>query len=212
MIKIQVRTKDKSGDDMSTLSWTAASAQNAVPPSHAALREKIAWLCHLARAAAAGWAAWQLIGLIWTWADPAKIASMMGHYLNADLGAISPLEFAWAFGAYLVIWFPDAAVAWCIWRLFGTYLDGRIFTADAAAWMQRIGVAGLIAMLVAIMGRRIVWLILTSHADLPLSTRLFTQIVVPMDLLQILFCVIMLAIGYVLKTAAQIADDHAGIV
>jgi Protein of unknown function (DUF2975) len=198
---------------MPAMSWTtAAPAETANPPSHPALQARIAWLCHLTRAAAAGWAAWGLIAVIRVWSDQAKVSSMLGHYLNADLGLMSRLEFAWAFGVAVATWFPAATVAWCIWRLFGTYLDGRIFTADAAAWVQRVGVAGLIAVLASIVGRRIDWLILTSHADLPLSTRLFTQIVVPMDLLQVLFCLFVLAIGHVFRTAVQIADDHAGIV
>jgi hypothetical protein len=194
--------------------WTtAASAESADPLSHAALRARIAWLCRLVRAAAAVWVSWGVITTLLAWRDPAKIASSLAHYLNADLGAISRSEFAWAFGVVVVAsWIPCIAVAWCIWRLFGTYLDGHIFTQDAAAWMQGVGVAGLIAVLVSIVGRRIVWLILTSHADLPLGTRLFTQLVVPVDLLQILFCLFVLAVGHIFRTAVQIADDHASIV
>ena len=136
----------------------------------AALRAKIAWLCHLARAAAIGWAAWALFAMMWVWLDPAKIAGMLGRYLNADLGVLSPSQVAWGVAAQLAAWIPMAAVAYCIARLFGTYLGGRIFTVDATVWLLRIGIAGLIT--VAIAMRRIVWLILTSHAGLPLGTRL----------------------------------------
>jgi Protein of unknown function (DUF2975) len=189
-----------------------AMAQTVEPLPHAALRARIAWLCHLTRAAAVGWAVWVLIAVVWTWSDPAKIASILGHYLNADLGAISPSEFAWACGVNIAAWIADAAVAYCIWRLFGTYLGGRIFTGDAAAWLRRLGLAGLIAVLVSIVGRRILWLILSSHAELALSTRLFTQLVVPGDLLGVLFCLFVLAIGHVFRTAVEIADDYARIV
>jgi Protein of unknown function (DUF2975) len=196
-----------------TIPWTtSASARTADPLPHAALRARIAWLCYLTRAAAVGWAAWVLIAVLWVWSDPAKIASNLGHYLNADLSAISPSQFAWAAGVNIAAWIADAVVAYCIWRLFGAYLGGRIFTGDAAAWVQRIGVAGLIAVLVSIVGRRIDWLILTSNSELPLSTRLFTQFIVPVDLLQVLFCLFVLAIGHVFRTAVQIADDNASIV
>src|ERR1700730_16986659 len=198
---------------MPTIPWTtSASADTTDPLPHAALRARIAWLCHLTRAAAVGWAAWMLIAVVWVGTDPAKIASNLGHYLNADLGAISPSQFAWTFWVSVAAWIPGAAVAYCIWRLFGAYLAGRIFTGAPAAWVQRIGIAGLIALLVAIVARRIDWLILTSHADVPLSTRLFIQIVVPSDLLQVLFCLFVLAIGHVFRTAVQIADDNANIV
>jgi hypothetical protein len=65
---------------------------------------------------------------------------------------------------------------------------------------------------VGIVARRIDWLILTSHAHLPLSTRLFTQFVVPSDLLGVLFSLFVLAIGHVFTTAVEIADDNASIV
>ena len=114
--------------------------------------------------------------------------------------------------AHVAAWIPGAAVAYCIWRLFDGYLRGRIFTDAAAAWLKRIGIAGLITVGVGIVARRIDWLILTSHVELPLSTRLFTQFVVPRDLFGVLFSLFVLAIGHVFKTAVQIADDNAGIV
>src|SRR5262249_38729758 len=101
---------------------------------------------------------------------------------------------------------------YCIWRLCGAYLAGRIFTGDAAAWLQRIGIAGLIAELVGVTARRIAWLIVTSNAELSFNTRLFTQVFVPGDLLNVLFCLFVLAIGRILWTAVQIADDNASIV
>src|SRR5215472_8855327 len=194
---------------MPTIPWSTPVSAESVDPKvdTTALRARIGWLCHLTRVAAAGWAAWLLVVQVWTWSNPAKIANDLGHYMNADLGAINGSEAALAFGASIVAWIAAAAVAYCIWRLFGAYLSGRIFSAEAAAWMQRIGVAGLIAVLVSIVVRRINWLILTSHADLALSARMFTQFVVPIDLLQVLFCLFVLAIGRVFKTAVQIADD-----
>src|SRR5215471_12156142 len=69
-------------DDMTNVSWTTfAPAATADPLPHEALRARIAWLCHLTRAAAVGWAAWVLIAIVWTWSDPEKIASNLGHYL-----------------------------------------------------------------------------------------------------------------------------------
>src|SRR5262249_842282 len=102
---------------MPTIAWTA-SAEIADPLPHPALQARIAWLCHLTRVAALGWAAWMLIAVVWMWTDPAKIASMLGHYLNADLGAVTFSQFAWGFAAHVAAWIPSAAVAYCIWRLF----------------------------------------------------------------------------------------------
>ena len=192
--------------------WPAASTEGADLRPHAALRAEIAWLCHLVRLAALGWAAWMLFAMLRVWADPARTANIVGNYLKADLGVPSSLQVTLGFAAYVAAWISIAAVAYCIWRLFGTYLRGRIFTADAAAWVQRVGIAGLIAVAVSIVTRRIGWFILTWHADLPLGTRLFTEFVVPNDLLEIWFSLFVLAIGLVFRTAVQIEDDNASIV
>jgi hypothetical protein len=184
----------------------------AYPRLGAALRSKIAWLCHLTRAAALGWAAWTLIATMWVWADPERTADMLGRYLNVDLGVFSCSQIAWTFAAQVVAWIPIAAVAYCIWRLFGTYLRGHIFTEDAAAWVQRIGVAGLITVTISIIMRRIMWLVLTSYSGLPLGTRLVSQIIIPNDLLAVLFSLFVLAIGHVFRIAVQIEDDNASIV
>jgi hypothetical protein len=177
-----------------------------------ALRTKIAWLCHLTRLVAVGWAAWMLIAMMRVWADPARTAGMVGRYLNADLGVVSSSQIAWGFVLQAATWIPIAAVAYCIWRLFGTYLQGRIFTGDAAAWVQRIGIAGLTAVAVSLVMGRIQWLILTSHSGLPFIKLLFTQVIVPNDLLGLLFALFVLALGHVFRTAVQIADDNASIV
>jgi len=198
---------------MLTIPWiTSASVEDSDRLLHAALRARIAWLCHLTRAVALGWAAWMLIAVVWVWTDPPRLSRMLGHYLNADLGAVTSSQVAWGLAVHVAAWIPSAAVAYSIWRLFDCYLRGRIFTGDAAAWVERIGIAGLITVAVGIVARRIDWLLLTSHTELPLSTRLFTQFVVPSDLLGVLFSLFVLAIGHVFRTAVQIADDNASIV
>jgi hypothetical protein len=191
---------------------TSASTETADLRPHAVLRAKIAWLCHLTRVVTLGWAAWMFIAMMRVWADPARTANIVGNYLNADLGPVSSSQIALGVATYLAAWIPMAVVAYCIWQLFGGYLRGRIFTGDAAAWVQRVGIAALSAVAVSIVARRIGFLILTSHAAIPFSTRLFTQFFVPNDLLEVLFSLFVLALGHVFRTAVQIADDSAGIV
>src|ERR671937_509011 len=110
---------------MTTVPWpTSASTETADSRPHAALRTKIAWICHLTRVAALGWAAWMLIAMVWVWVDPANTAGILGRYLNADLGAMNSSQVAWGLAAQVAGWIPMAAVAHCIFRLFGTYLGG----------------------------------------------------------------------------------------
>jgi hypothetical protein len=200
---------------METARWTAEAVLPAVtlpPPSQVELRGRIGRLCHLIRAVTIGWIGWTLLATIWAWSDQAKLVGNLGHYLNADLSGITQAEYLWAAIVGVSAWTPVVAVGYCMWRLVGTYLDGRIFTVDAAAWMRRLGIAGLVAVLVDIVFRRIIWWILTSHGNIPLSTRLYTQVVVPQDLLYIVFCLFVVAIAHIFKTAAEIAEDNARIV
>jgi hypothetical protein len=190
----------------------ALSAATLSPPSQVELRARIGLLCHLIRAATIGWIGWTLLVTIWAWSDREKLLGNLGHYLNADLSGITQAEYVWASVVGISACTPVVAVGYCIWRLFGTYLDGRIFTVDAAAWMRRVGIAGLVAVLVDIVFRRIIWWILTSHGNIPLGTRLYTQVVIPNDLLYIVFCLFVIAIAHIFKTAAEIADDNARIV
>jgi len=188
---------------------------NLILSPQAALRARIGWLCHLIRMAAMGWPAWNLTLLFWHWhwRDLAKITENLGRALNTDLQGLSYAQIDVAFALALGLVPLEAAVSYCIWRLFGTFLQGRIFTVDAAIWMRRIGIAGLVAVLVNVVVRRLIFFILTSHAHLPPATVLsLGQPVVPFDLVQVMFCLFVIGLAHIFKTAAEMADDHARIV
>ncbi|HSV24128.1 MAG TPA: DUF2975 domain-containing protein [Xanthobacteraceae bacterium] len=197
---------------------TAIAPPDTISPirsPQAALRARIGWLCHLIRLGAVGWPAWNL-GLLfwqWHWRDLAKITENLGRALNADLHGLSYSQIDLAFVLVLCQVAFQAAVSYCIWRLFGSFLQGRIFTVDAAIWMRRIGITELVAVLVSLVLRRVTVFILTSHAHLPATTVLsFGQPVVPLDLIQVMFCFFVIGLAQIFKTAAEMADDHARIV
>ena len=195
--------------------WAAEAAFPAaplLPSAQGELRARIGWLCHLIRAMTIGWVGWTLLASVWRWSDRATLLGNAGHYLNADLSGTTQAEYVWAAIVSVGNWMPLAAAGYCMWRLCGTYLDGRIFTVDAALWMRRLGIAGLVIQLYAIVGRRIIWWILTSHGNVPLGTRLYTEVINPVDLSTILFFLFVIAIAHIFKTAAEIADDNARIV
>ena len=196
-----------------------ALAPDAVPASQALLRARISWLCHLIRIAAVLWAGWILVLILWNWSrngpdNTAKIAEGLGRALNADLSGLSDTQVASVFAGSLGLWAFSAAISYCVWRLFGTYLQGRIFTVDAAIWLRRLGITGLTAVLVEVVWRRLFLFILTSHAHVPAATLLVSgpAPLIPFDLLRILFCLFVVMLGQIFKTAAEMADDHARIV
>jgi Protein of unknown function (DUF2975) len=187
----------------------------ATPASQSSLPARIRWLCYLIRIAALLWAGWILVNVVRAWyvADPAKFMENLSRGLDADVSEISRAQIAAFFTGNLGLWAFDAAIAYCVWRLTGSYLAGRIFTVEAAVWMRRIGVTGLIAVLSIVAWRWANLFIFTIHAHVPAAkVLLFGQLVTPTDLMRLLFCLFLIALAHIFKAAAELADDHAGIV
>src|SRR5262249_55130875 len=111
-------------------------------------------------------------------------------------------------------WLLIAGVAYCVWCLFRTYLQGRIFAVSAALWMRRTGAVGLAGSLLIIAWRRFQILVATDHIHLSTGDLLFAPgtIVLPPDLVRVVFCLYVIALGHIFKAAAEMAEDHAGIV
>ena len=167
------------------------------------------------RIAAVLWSGWVLATIILNWyhSDPAKMMEDLGRALNADLSGFSNAQMTSFYVIWLSLWPFNVAVAYSIWRLYGTFLQGRIFTVDAAIWMRRMGTMGLVAVLMGIVWGRIALFILTSHTHLPaVNVLLFSQPVSPAHLMLMLFCLVVIALGHIFKTAAEIAADYARIV
>ncbi|MGY3450627.1 DUF2975 domain-containing protein [Bradyrhizobium sp. USDA 4353] len=205
------------------LKHVAASPRRAVPTDAAfddnpaaqrVLRSRIRWLCRSIQLAAVAWSLWVPVSFLWRWlpVDPAGLVGPLGYALKTDMTGLSATQVEWFLALTLVVWIPDLAVGYCIWRLFGTYLQGRIFTIDAALWMRRVGFSGLAAVAADMTIRKLGLLVLTSHVQLPLSTLLTFQTVLPADLLRMLFSLFVIALALIFKAAAELADDHAKII
>jgi hypothetical protein len=198
---------------MSATMPTAMS--EASPASQANLPARIRWLCQLIRIAALLWVGWILVNVARGWyaADPARLMDNLNRGLHAGVSEISKGQIAAFFAGNFAIWLLDTVIAYCIWQLTGRYLQGRIFTVDAALWMRRLGVTGLITVLSIVAWRRASLLILTIHGNMPAGTVLLSgQWVTPPDLMRLLFCLFLVALAHIFKAAAELADDHAGIV
>ena len=103
-----------------------------------------------------------------------------------------------------------AVVVVCIWRLAGTYLEGRIFTVDAALWLRRTGLAGISAVIVSVFMRIVTASILVGWF-VPISPRGYYYLL-PQDLLHMIFAVFVFALAHIFKAAAEMAQEQAQIV
>ena len=175
------------------------------------LRARIGWICHALRIAAALWIAWVLVVSVVAWSDKPHILHSFELLFSANLGDVSPARYAVAFVAVMVSVTAAAAVVVCLWRLFGTYLAGRVFTVDAAVWLRRIGLAGIAAVIVDVLVRAIVASILVGQF-VPIPSRGYYYYALPQDLLHVIFALFVFALAYIFKAAAEMAEDQAQIV
>src|SRR5262245_49340135 len=126
------------------------------PAGNDALRRRVAPLCHAIRLSAVVWIVWASAATLSVFATKARVAEHYGRVLHADLGGLPTSGYVTALAIILV----DLAIAWIIvvfvWRLFGHYLRGEIFTTSAVTQMWRAGCAGVAAVAADIVARPLV--------------------------------------------------------
>lgn len=175
-----------------------------------ALRARIGWICHAIRIAALAYAGWIFIVLIVFWSSDARVADHFGRLSSMAVAGTGAGQRLGGFAVGFVVWSMVAAACFSLWRLFGLYLTGRIFTIDSALWLRRIALFGLAALIIDVAARPLVSAIVSAH--LPSGQRFVTVYFLPNDLLNGLFLVSLLALAHIFKTAAAIADDNRQIV
>jgi hypothetical protein len=182
----------------------------AFAPGQRDLPHRIRWICHALRIAAVLWITWSLTFVIYYWSDKAQVLRNYGQLFSADLSNVSAARYTAAFSAVMVGLAVAAVVVVCIWRLAGTYLEGRIFTVDAALWLRRTGLAGISAVIVSVFMRIVTASILVGWF-VPISPRGYYYLL-PQDLLHMIFAVFVFALAHIFKAAAEMAQEQAQIV
>jgi hypothetical protein len=188
----------------------AAEAVAAPSPISQALRKKIGWLCQLIRGMAMVWALWVLYFVVTLWGDRAKVTAVYGKAFNFDAAAGVPdLNYYAAASIAALDWCLVAALTLVLWRLFSRYLDGVIFSVEAALGLRRLALVGGGTLLFDILMRPVTFMLMTSGHDVGGRHGWFLQ---PADLLDAIFVTFLFSLAYIFKTAAELADEHAQIV
>lgn len=175
-----------------------------------ALPRQVAGLCHFIRWVAAGWIVWSLALLIMNWSDIEVVKRNWGHHLKLDLAALPALHYAAAFAVVLVDWAGSAAIVLFVWRLFGCYLRGSIFTAQAAREMRNLGMAAAASVAVDMVVRPLIAILLSWHLGSGERNAAFW--IEPNDVLHMLMALFVVAVAHILKVGVEIADDNRQIV
>ncbi len=174
------------------------------------LRQRIGWLCHALRLAAVAYSLWMLTTILRFWTDPLLVESRFQHGLGVDVSGASDMQRLGASVLSFVVWCLLVAACYSGWQLFSTYLAGRIFTPDAATWLRRLALFGLVAALVDIAARPLTSLILTAHKGE--GQHIVSVYFRHEDLSTLLLLATLLALAHIQKTAADIADEHSQII
>ena len=176
---------------------------------HEALHRRVAPLCHVIRFVALAWIAWASVAVVGTFATPAKVAASYGRLLHLDLSSL-PMS---GYLAALLVILVDLAIAWLvvifIWRLFGRYLKGEIFSLAAVDEMRRGGWMGVTAVLADVAARPLVAYALAFHLDAGQRHHFWTM---PNDLLHLLLALFIVALAHIFRAGVEIADDNRQIV
>lgn len=179
-------------------------------PQLVALRGRIGLICNGLRVAVAAYAGWVLYAIVAYWSDRALVAATHGRLLHLDLDGLARWQQGAGLAADLTLWLIAAAACFSAWRLFTCYLQGRIFTVEAASWMRCTAMLGLTAQVLGIAARPLLAAIVT--AQLPAEQRAFHIYFFPNDLLTLLLLASLLALAHIQKTGADIAAENAEIV
>jgi Protein of unknown function (DUF2975) len=179
-------------------------------PATDPLRHQIGWLCQFVRFTALAYGSWVVYSVITLWLDKAIVANRYGNWLKADLSGISDLQQFGGFALHAVICLFVVAACYAGWKLFSNYLEGRIFTTDAAILMQRVGMFGLIAELADIFFRPLVTFVVSMH--LPTGHRMVGLAINQNDLVFMMLFVAIITLGHIFKKASEIATDNESIV
>ena len=173
------------------------------------LRRRVAPLCHAIRLSALGWIIWASAATFSVFGSKVRVAEHYGRVLHVDLASLP----TWGYVMALAIVLVDLAVAWIIvvfiWRLFGHYLRGEIFSPSAVKEMWRAGWTGVAAVVTDIISRPLVGYVLTQHLSESQRLHFWTY---PNDLLHVLLALFIVALAHIFRAGVVIADENRQIV
>lgn len=176
----------------------------------AALRAKIALVCHAVRWLTLVYLLVVAWGLYDHWSDAARVQRFFLAFYKLDISGAAAWQWRAAQALAALDWLVLAILCWNVWRLFGRYLAGEIFTAGSAGLLQRIGILGLVTVAVDFVLRPVtVWLMGAHLADQGAARHAFVR---TEDLLYVVISLVFVALGVIYRSAAEIADENAQII
>lgn len=180
-------------------------------PDLGLLRNKIGVLCHAVRTMSVAYLVWQLFDMIRFWMDGPRVEATYRRTLKMSVPAISELQRLEAFAIQMLVWLLLLLTVVSIWKLFGGFLRGSIFTVDAARNLQGVGLFGAATVVAGLATLPIMALVISSHVPGPVVLQV-ANFLEPQALLHLTFCLMIVALAHVFRTASELAEDNEGFV
>ncbi len=180
-------------------------------PDQVALRQKIGALCHLVRVLGIAYGVWMLVAIVRFWRHEEWVIYTFNMRLKTNIGGVSVLQRVEAFTLDILTWLLLIGTIVGVWRLFGGFLKGSIFTVDAARRLRAIGLFGIATIAVGLACQPLKAMIVTAHLT---NKPAFTDMLFfdAASLLNFTFCAMLIALAHVFKSASELASDNAGII
>lgn len=170
-----------------------------------ALNAKLRWACHSIRLVAAAWIAFGIGLTSWTWGHRADNLETMHQLYGLDPDGVSALGYWSSTSIVLSTWAMAGLAAARLWRLTGIYLDGRVFSIEAAEALRRFALTGLAATVFNMGVRPFIFGLVSTEILAKLPAYAWIN---PQDIFYLLFCGCVLALSVILETAAEIVGEH----
>jgi hypothetical protein len=175
-----------------------------------ALCGRIAGLCQAIRALTVFYALFSLWGLghAYVLRKPEELGGIA--VTGIDFSGANDFQWDEVLALSLLLWLLIGALCFCLFKVFTIYLRGGVFSAEAALWLRRAGLTGLVVILADFLWRSAIVYILAAH--LPESINAKHMFVGTVDVFHVAIALILFALGQVQKIAAEIAGEHAQFV
>lgn len=174
-----------------------------------ALNNKLRWVCHAIQIVALIWSLWGLGFISWIYGDRAAFLGRLNRLFGLDPESVTDTRYCLAFAVALASWSVSTILVVCIWRLARVYLEGHVFTIEAAGRLRAVALAGAAAWVVDLLARPLGAALISSAL---LRQEPLHQWFHPLDLLHFMFFGFLFALSVVFRTAAEIASENAQFV
>lgn len=178
--------------------------------SLSASKRKLFGLCHAIRWMFLAFALWGTVNTFQYWSDAPKVLSNMGRFLQLDLSDTPHYWVDTILGIYLIEHLFVFAAAYCVWRMTAAFMQEGLLTSSAPSWLVRCGVYGGVSVVLPLFTFPLSTYLFTLH--LPEAQHVVKWWLNSQTLLNLIFCLSVIAFGLMFAWAVEVAEENRGFI